>query len=355
MPARVRGGVVSRTGDRVGDALDMRTRRVGVEGFVAFGGERSILLFLRLPGSCFFLPRAALSHCFWAAAARVCGALMAHDYVCTTSRCPTVFNWARQPIFEFGLEPALCGADRKKGVAMLSGRETVPFPATCNSLLVSYSASPWQLDRAFFSLSGRHGCLQNTVLKPSYPYNALLRSYAASGIGKGTSSLVGDHLRASLTALRRRIDCARSSFDLCNQLRTVADRFVRKAAVRRGCPFCTAKRQQRQKYGPHTQQGPQAPAPAQLLGGLLPAALHAFTGVLVLVLPGSPSSSSNTTTFERHHRALPPQHFGLVRAGPPMAEEAVCGRYVAHDDAVVEKRRLDASIRGKEGAGRHVS
>ena len=33
MPARVRGGVVSRTGDRVGDALEMRTRRVGVEGF----------------------------------------------------------------------------------------------------------------------------------------------------------------------------------------------------------------------------------------------------------------------------------------------------------------------------------
>jgi len=28
----VRGGVVRRTGDRVGDALDMRTRRVGVDG-----------------------------------------------------------------------------------------------------------------------------------------------------------------------------------------------------------------------------------------------------------------------------------------------------------------------------------
>ena len=38
----MRGGVVSRTGDRVGDALEMRTRRVGVDGFVAFGGERSI-------------------------------------------------------------------------------------------------------------------------------------------------------------------------------------------------------------------------------------------------------------------------------------------------------------------------
>ena len=32
MPARVRGGVVSRTGDRVGEALEMRTRRVGVDG-----------------------------------------------------------------------------------------------------------------------------------------------------------------------------------------------------------------------------------------------------------------------------------------------------------------------------------
>ena len=51
----MRGGVVSRTGDRVGDALEMRTRRVGVEGFVVASlrcsvvaslrtGERSILL-----------------------------------------------------------------------------------------------------------------------------------------------------------------------------------------------------------------------------------------------------------------------------------------------------------------------
>ena len=38
-----------------------------------------------------------------------------------------------------------------------------------------------------------------------------------------------------------------------------------------------------------------------------------------------------------------------------MAEEAVCGRDSTHDDAVVQKRRLDASIRGQEGAGRHVS
>ena len=67
MPGRVRGGVVRRTGDRVGDALDMRTRRVGVEGFVVASlrcsvvaslrtGERSILLsFLcRLPAPSFF-------------------------------------------------------------------------------------------------------------------------------------------------------------------------------------------------------------------------------------------------------------------------------------------------------------
>ena len=67
MPARVRGGVVSRTGDRVGEALEMRTRRVGVEGFVVASlrcsvveslctGERSILLSFprcRLPASFF--------------------------------------------------------------------------------------------------------------------------------------------------------------------------------------------------------------------------------------------------------------------------------------------------------------
>ena len=77
MPARVRGGVVRRTGDRVGDALEMRTRRVGVDGFVVASlrcsvvaslrtGERSILLsFLcRLPAPSFFfclgLPASAL-------------------------------------------------------------------------------------------------------------------------------------------------------------------------------------------------------------------------------------------------------------------------------------------------------
>ena len=67
MPGRVRGGVVNRTGDRVGDALEMRTRRVGVDGFVVASlrcsvvaslrtGERSILLsFLcRLPAPSFF-------------------------------------------------------------------------------------------------------------------------------------------------------------------------------------------------------------------------------------------------------------------------------------------------------------
>ena len=36
--------------------------------------------------------------------------------------------------------------------------------------------------------------------------------------------------------------------------------------------------------GPHAQPRPQAPAAAQLLGGLLFAALHAFIGLLVLVL-----------------------------------------------------------------------
>ena len=86
MPGRVRGGVVSRTGDRVGDALEMRTRRVGVEGFVVASlrtgersvvaslrtGERSILLSCRLPAPSFFLPRAArFGTVFWAADARI--------------------------------------------------------------------------------------------------------------------------------------------------------------------------------------------------------------------------------------------------------------------------------------------
>ena len=91
---------MSRTGDRVGDALEMRTRRVGVEGFVAFGGERSIsflaavlapLFSFPRAGSPprFFLPRAALwALFFWAAEALIYGALMAHEYACTTSRCP---------------------------------------------------------------------------------------------------------------------------------------------------------------------------------------------------------------------------------------------------------------------------
>ena len=46
----MRGGVVRRTGDRVGDALDMRTRRVGVDGFVVESlrtGERSVVASLR--------------------------------------------------------------------------------------------------------------------------------------------------------------------------------------------------------------------------------------------------------------------------------------------------------------------
>ena len=63
MPGRVRGGVVRRTGDRVGDALEMRTRRVGVDGFVAslrsifFFWQLSLLRSCRLPASSFFLPK----------------------------------------------------------------------------------------------------------------------------------------------------------------------------------------------------------------------------------------------------------------------------------------------------------
>ena len=102
MPARVRGGVVRRTGDRVGDALEMRTRRAGVDGFVVASlrcsvvaslrtGERSVLLSppqCRLPAS-FFLPRLPLgSVLFWAAKAFICGELTEHYYACTTSRCP---------------------------------------------------------------------------------------------------------------------------------------------------------------------------------------------------------------------------------------------------------------------------
>ena len=107
--------------------------------------------------------------------------------------------------------------------------------------------------------------------------------------------------------------------------------------------------------GPHAQQRPQAPAPAQLLGGLLLAALHAFIGLLVLVLPRPAPPPLPTTKTQGHHRALPPQHVRVVRAGPPMETEAVCGRYSTHDDAVQQKRRLDASIRGQERTRRHVS
>ena len=92
---------MSRTGDRVGDALDIRTRRVGVEGFVAFGGERSIFFLaailtplfsfpsVQAARLVFLMPRAALwALFFWAAEALIYGALMAHEYACTTSRCP---------------------------------------------------------------------------------------------------------------------------------------------------------------------------------------------------------------------------------------------------------------------------
>ena len=68
--------------------------------------------------------------------------------------------------------------------------------------------------------------------------------------------------------------------------------------------------------GPHAQQRPQAPAPAQLLGGLLLVALHTFIGLLVLVLPRPAPPPPFTTTIEGHHGALAPQHFCLVRAGP---------------------------------------
>ena len=47
MPGRVRGGVVSRTGECVGDALEMRTRRVGVEGFVVASLRCSVVASLR--------------------------------------------------------------------------------------------------------------------------------------------------------------------------------------------------------------------------------------------------------------------------------------------------------------------
>ena len=122
---------MSRTGDRVGDALEMRTRRVGVEGFVVASlrcsvvaslrtGERSILLsFLcRLPAPSFFLPRAALwALFFWAAEALIYGALMAHEYACTTSRCP---------LFLIGLgadssfKPAPCARYRIRLIATAS-------------------------------------------------------------------------------------------------------------------------------------------------------------------------------------------------------------------------------------------
>ena len=118
MPGRVRGGVVSRTGDRVGEALELRTRRVGVEGFVASlrGGERSIFFFwqlsllrwaVRVPSVLpsvqaarllvFFCLGLPSSHCFWASRCAFCGALMAHEYACTTSR-PLFLIGLGQPI-----------------------------------------------------------------------------------------------------------------------------------------------------------------------------------------------------------------------------------------------------------------
>ena len=57
MPARVRGGVVNRTGDRVGDALEMRTRRVGVEGFrsAILGVSKAARFALFLGSRCAYL------------------------------------------------------------------------------------------------------------------------------------------------------------------------------------------------------------------------------------------------------------------------------------------------------------
>ena len=100
---------MSRTGDRVGDADEMRTRRVGVDGFVASrrgGDERSIFFWQRCPYSAglfsfplfsllgagcpprFFLPIGLplWALFFWAAKAFICGELTEHYYACTTSR-----------------------------------------------------------------------------------------------------------------------------------------------------------------------------------------------------------------------------------------------------------------------------
>ena len=111
MPGRVRGGVVSRTGDRVGDALEMRTRRVGVEGFVVASlrcsvvaslrtGERSILSLFprcRLPAPFFY--RAALwALFFWAAEALTLWCVDGARICVHNVALPTVFNWARLPI-----------------------------------------------------------------------------------------------------------------------------------------------------------------------------------------------------------------------------------------------------------------
>ena len=90
-------------------------------------------------------------------------------------------------------------------------------------------------------------------------------------------------------------------------------------------------------------QGPQAPAPAQLLGGLLPAALHAFTGVLVLVLPRPAPPPHPPTTTQGHHRALAPQHVRLVRAGPHLPKKTFCRRDSTNNSTFRKKTagRLD--------------
>ena len=109
---------MNRTGDRVGDALAMRTRRGGVEGFVAFGGERSIFFLaailtplfsfpsVQAARLVFLMPRAALwALFFWAAKAVICGELTEHYYACTTSRSPTVLIGLG---CRFDFEPAPC-------------------------------------------------------------------------------------------------------------------------------------------------------------------------------------------------------------------------------------------------------
>ena len=96
------------------------------------------------------------------------------------------------------------------------------------SVLQAASSTKFHASRVFGPLSCIGGCLASSQAASIRCNNALASRCAASELGKSTSSLVGDHLCVSPTALRRRIDCARVSFDLCNQPRTAADRFDQK-------------------------------------------------------------------------------------------------------------------------------